>query len=133
MGSQKSAGGYRVNWINYPLKIKNFFCRIILEDDHYGLVIDVQEKDESLRQLFTQQWYELKNVLSNALGNDVIIKANHIMFTGVPAVRVVLFEDQRSWQERQNWPVIQQNLKDYLIKWDAFWQDFDDVFKGLVG
>lgn len=132
MQRYKSQGGFRVNWINYPLRLKNFYCRIILEPGYCGLVIDIQEKDESLRQLFAEQWEELRKVLSDQMGQTVEIDSDHTMFTGVKAVRVTLFEDQIVWYHKDNWPKIHDNLCKNLTSFDVFWQDFDDVFKGLV-
>lgn len=131
MDKIRNVHGGRVNWLNYPLRYKHFYARVIIEDDAYGFVIDMQHKNEGIRQLLLEQWGELKKALENQMEKTVTFNDKHIMFTGIPALRLTLHWDEKSWMNKENWQEIQEELKKTLVNFDIFWHEFGAIFQTL--
>src|SRR5690554_7121783 len=66
-GVNKGANGKRINWVNYPTRVKQIYIRLHAETKIARFSIDIQDKDEGVRMLVWEQFEELKKVLEEEM------------------------------------------------------------------
>ena len=61
--SKNNASTGKIKWLNYPTQVKDIYFRISLQSKYAEVYIDLQHQDQGLRNLFYDQFLELKTVL----------------------------------------------------------------------
>ena len=56
MVKYQSVTGSKVNWINYNTGVKNIYFRLEVDQHSARVFIDLQHKDEDIRELFYEQF-----------------------------------------------------------------------------
>ena len=69
MKKHKSLDGKRIKWLNYPTRVKHVYTRLNVDKKIASLYIDLQHKDDEIRELYYEQFLELKTVFTNILGD----------------------------------------------------------------
>ena len=62
----------RVRWVNYRSNVKDIFFRLNVDNKAATFSIEMQHKDEGLRELFFEQFNELKIVLAYNIQEELI-------------------------------------------------------------
>lgn len=70
MSMERSVSGRKVNWINYNTGIKFLFIRLEATSKKATFSIDIQPKDDGVREIVYEQFTELKKVLENEFEQD---------------------------------------------------------------
>ena len=70
MAPVPSAEGDTTNWINYKTGLKNVYFRMQTDKTRASIAIELTHPDGGIRELFWEQFLELKTLLHEALGED---------------------------------------------------------------
>ena len=62
----------RVKWVNYRSNVKDIFFRLNITNKTATFSIEIQHKEEGMRELFFEQFKELKGVLNDNIREDLI-------------------------------------------------------------
>ncbi len=132
MRSVKSSSGRRISWVSYPSDVKYIFVRMELDNRHTRLCIDVQAKDSSVRAIIWEQMTELKKVLENEMNWDTIWIEDHVTNEGLSISRIKWEKEGLNFYDEGNWPEIMAFLKDRLVEFDRFYQEYKDILIALA-
>ena len=116
-----------INWLKYPTDIKHVYLRLHCDNTGAYLNFDVQFKDEGIREIFWEQLTELKQVMENATGHQGQWLRNQIAVEGFVFDRIQWENHDVNYYTQEDWPVIYQFLKERLLAFDCFYQEFKEV------
>lgn len=126
-----SAEGETINWINYKTGVKNIKFKMDADSKFASIAIEIHHDDRGVRQLFFEQFEQLKSMLQNTLNEEwswqgVCIDENekHLsrIYTTMYGVSVL---------EKDHWPKIISFLKQRIIALDEFWCNTKYAFEAL--
>lgn len=127
-----SAEGTKVNWINYRTGLKEVNFKIDAIKKEVSIAIEIHHADDGIRELFFEQFLELRTYLHTILEEEWIWD-QHYTFpeTGKKIGRIYLVKQGYSIFNQTHWPEIIQFLKPRIIKLDEFWSDARYSFDAL--
>ena len=128
----KNPHGSKVNWTNYNTKINHLYFRMEVDDLGARLCIDMQQRDEGIRELLWDQFLEFETKLNNLFESDLIWEKSCIHTNGLEISRISIRMDYISFYDRGNWPAIYEFMKTNFSKLNKFWFEFEDLFKSLM-
>ena len=131
MQGDYSATGKRIRWTNYKTGIRNMYVRMETTGKGASFALDLQHRDEGLRQLFWEQLTELKALMQDAMGDDLVWHEAYHKMDGTVISRVEKTLETGSIYDKSTWPELLGFLKAQLIAFDAFWADVYDIFEQL--
>jgi len=131
MSSHKIVGGGGKNWDAYKTGIKGLYFRILTQPK-VTLAIDLQFKDESIRELVYDQFYELRRLLASEWNEEPLYEKNTVYISGEPLSRISVSFDQVYFYNQEQWPEIMEWLEHKLVGLDSFWDTTGDILKDLV-
>ncbi len=131
MSSHKIVGGGGKNWDAYKTGIKGLYFRILTQPK-VTLAIDLQFKDEAIRELVYDQFYELRRLLASEWNEEPLYKKNTVYISGEPLSRISVSFDQVYFYNQEQWPEIMEWLEHKLVGLDSFWDTTGDILKDLV-
>jgi len=121
MGPIPSAEGLRINWINYRTGIKDVHFRMETLANSASIYISLEHKDTGIRELFFEQFLELKLMLESALEEE---------WTWEPA-RIIRELPGTSVFNKDQWPELITFFKPRIIALDSFWENAKYNFESL--
>ena len=130
MGKNKSVLGKKIKWINYPTQIKHTYVRLFVDDKLAKVYIELQHKDDEIRALYFEQFKQLKSPFEHIVGiwNWEENSYNEI---NQPSSRIEKEIQDVNIFDKNTWSKIFHFYEENLVKFDAFWVDFKDIFKQL--
>ena len=131
MSSFKIVGGGGKNWDAYKTGIKGLYFRILTQPK-VTLAIDLQFKDEAIRELVYDQFYELRRLLASEWNEEPLYEKNTVYISGEPLSRISVSFDQVYFYNQEQWPEIMEWLEHKLVGLDSFWDTTGDILKDLV-
>ena len=131
MSSHKIVGGGGKNWDAYKTGIKGLYFRILTQPK-VTLAIDLQFKDESIRELVYDQFCELRRLLASAWNEEPLYEKNTVYISGEPLSRISVSLDSVYFYNQEEWPEILEWLEHKLVGLDSFWDTTGDILKDLV-
>lgn len=126
-----SETGKRINWTNYRTGIRGVYVRMEADKRGVSFNIDVDHKDEDIREMLWAQFLELKNVLQDEMQRELIWHEQFQKEDSVMVSRIQITLEEGSLYDKSTWPAMLGFLKDGLIRFDAFWATCFDIFKTL--
>jgi len=129
---QLSADGVKVNWINYKTGIKNVYFRMEVDKRSASIAIEIAHSDSGIRELFFEQFLQLKNVLHSVLDEewdwqlDTTDENNKAVIS-----RIYKQLDGVSIFNKNDWPALISFFKPRIIALDEFWSDAKYTFDAL--
>ncbi len=126
-----SATGRRIKWTNYKTGVKDIYLRMEADGNGARICIDLQHRDEGIRQLFWEQFQEVKALLKSELGNELIWHEQFFKPDGTEISRIEKRLNEGNLYNRETWPILLPFLKENLLAFDRFWADAFDIFKNL--
>ncbi len=126
MRQYKSVNGRGMNWINYPSDVKDIYIRLQADPKGARLCFDIQPKDDGVRSILWEQMTELKVVLEDAVGIAVWNENDHI-FNGRTVSRIFWELTDVNFYAAKDHEKIKDFLKQKLIDFDAFYQEFKEI------
>jgi len=131
MKKTPAAVGRKINWFTYPLNLKETFFRMEFDANGARICIDLQHKEQDIRQLFWDQWLELKAVLESTFGALLQFEEQRVNEFEIEQSRISIEKENLNFYEIDDLPLALDFFEENLQKWDAFWQDFNNAFDAL--
>jgi hypothetical protein len=130
--STKSSNGRRINWLNYPSDVKDIYVRILVDGNFAKLVFDIQPKNASIRSIIWEQMLELKVVLERCMTVETVWLENETNEFGNSISRIMWKLDGVSLYNSGQTEIIYDFLKNRLIEFDLFYQEFKEILITLT-
>ncbi|MCB0478293.1 MAG: DUF4268 domain-containing protein [Crocinitomicaceae bacterium] len=131
MKGTSSLRGNHVPWINYPTNVKSIYFRYYVDQHHAKVVIEIQEKDEGIRDLHWEQFGELKKILEGYFGDQLIWQKEAINQANMPCSQIYMELKEVNLYKKEDHQKIYSFLKENIIKLDDFWETYFDIFEEL--
>jgi len=131
MSPVPSATGLKINWINYKTTVKDVYFRMDVNRKSAVISITLEHTDDSMRELYFQQFQELKTLLYSTLEEEWdwqthSLKADNrtmsCIYKELPGVSVF---------NKEQWPELISFFKPRIIALDRFWEDARYSFETL--
>lgn len=121
----------RVRWVNYRSNVKDIFFRLNIDNKSATFSIEIQHKDEGLRELFFEQFEELKVVLYDNIREDLIWEPTAYNQNNQRISTIYSELNKVSIYNRDDWQSIFQFFEKRMIGLHTFWVEFEEIFKDL--
>lgn len=131
MSLHLSSEGEKINWLNYKTGEKNVVFKMSADKHSAIISIDITHSDESQRQLYYEQFLQLKNQLRELQGEEWKFERNHEAENGKVISRISKELEPVNIFNKEDWPAIISFLKPRLIALDAFWNEVKYAFEIL--
>ncbi len=131
MAKHRSLQGNKVNWINYNSGVRHLYIRLEANQKSAIFSIDLQHKDEDIRELFYEQFLALKTVFHQTMGNELIWIENHKNETENELSRIYIELNNINIYDKSTWKKAFKFFEEYLLKFDEFWAEFKDLFSQM--
>ncbi|WP_310392377.1 DUF4268 domain-containing protein [Hymenobacter sp.] len=132
MAPVPSAEGETTSWINYKTGLKHVSFRLRADHRHATIAIELTHPDAGIRELFFEQFGEVRNLLHEALGEEWTWEAHATdAHGGQPCSRIYQELRPANLFDRNDWPALISFFKPRLIALDAFWTDAQWSFEAL--
>ncbi|MCC3151797.1 DUF4268 domain-containing protein [Hymenobacter sp. BT770] len=131
MAPVPSAEGDSTNWINYKTGIKHVYFRMQADNRRATIAIELTHPDAGIRELFYEQFVELKALLHEALGEEWSWEAEATDAVGLPYSRIYIELSPANLFNREDWPALISFFKPRIMALDAFWADAQYTFEAL--
>lgn len=132
MNKVRSSNGRRMNWLNYPSDVKNIYIRLQADSDGARLCMDIQPKDEGVRELVWEQMTELKKVLEQSMNFETTWIEKMYSDEGKALSRIKWEIKEVNYFKDEDQTVIFEFLKDRLLEFDEFYQEFKEILITLM-
>jgi len=129
MAPVPSAEGDTTNWINYKTGLKHVYFRMQADNRQAAIAIELTHPDASIRELFFEQFREVKQLLH--LGEEWTWEAEATDANGLPLSRIYTELAPANLFNRDDWPALISFFKPRLMALDAFWTDAQYAFEAL--
>lgn len=122
-----SAGGNKINWINYNTGARHVHFKMNATD-HVYIGIELSHKERDTREIYFTHFNTLKAELEAILGESwVWEKDSGIDDKGLSRIYTVL--NNVNIFKHSDWPTIISFLKQRVILLDRFWVEHRDIFE----
>ncbi|MBS1525629.1 MAG: DUF4268 domain-containing protein [Bacteroidetes bacterium] len=128
---QLSADGLKVNWINYKTGLKYVYFRMKAANRSATIAIELAHPDAGIRELFFEQFIELKNVLHATLGEDWEWQPDYRDEDGKRFSRIYKQLNSASIFNKNDWPALISFFKPRIVALDEFWSSVKYAFDAL--
>lgn len=132
VSNDKNAEGKRVNWLNYPTKLKQIYVRLQSNNSEAMFSIDIQDKDEGIRDLIWEQFIELKKVFQSEMPSECIWNKEAYNAAGQHIYRISWTLKDVNMYEALDEERIFTFFDEHLKGFDRFYVEFRDVLYGLL-
>lgn len=125
-----SSEGMKINWVNYHTGVKDLFFRMSAEGKAAVISISMEHRDDGVRQLYFEQFLELKPMLHAELEEEwnwqmtvpIDGKSVSAIYQELPGISVF---------QRDHWPELISFFKPRIIALDRFWENAKYSFDAL--
>jgi hypothetical protein len=128
----RSSNGKKMNWINYPTDVKNTYLRVVTESNSVSLCFDIQFKDQGVQSIVWEQLTELRKVLESEMEHPTQWEENKITSEGLNIGRISWILSGVNFYDKGQWDVIIEFLKQRMVEFDRFYQEFKEILITLV-
>ena len=131
MAPVPSAEGDTTNWINYKTGLKHVYFRLQADNHRARVAIELTHPDAGIRELFWEQFGELRTLLHEALGETWTWEAEALDANNLPLSRIGTELAAVNVFNRDDWPRLISFFKPRIMALDAFWADAQWSFEAL--
>lgn len=132
MSKVKSSNGRKMNWVSYPSDVKNIYVRLMVDSKGARLCLDIQPKDEGIREIVWEQMTELKKVMETTMQHETIWIERMSAENGRFFSRIMWEQKGLNYYHDEDKPQIFEFLKNRLIEFDEFYQEFKEILINLM-
>lgn len=132
MSKTRNVNDKRINWINYRSDVKSIFIRLEVDGKGARLCFDIQEKDEELRNLIYEQMTELKVVLEDITVEKPNWAPSFLLQKRQDISRIYWENDSLNLYKIEDHQKIYEYLRERLIKFDQFYQEYKEILIAMV-
>lgn len=126
-----SCEGERTNWINYKTGEKDIYFRMDADNKKASVGIELTHKDEGIRELYFEQFRQLKNLLHDALQEEWTWQLHTCNEHGRYISRIYTEINGVSVFKREDWPQLISFFKPRVIALDEFWSTAKHAFEAM--
>lgn len=127
MRNVRSSDGKRINWIKYPLGVSDMYLRMETTGRYTSFALEIQPKDDGVRAILWEQMTELRVVFEGAMGSQGIWTEFDRIFSGRNVSRIYWERTDLNFYDDKDLPEIASFLKQKLISFDAFYQEYKEI------
>jgi hypothetical protein len=131
MAPVPSHDGWPTNWINYKTGLKHVYFRMQADNRRASIGIELTQPDAGVRELFFEQFQELKTMLHETLGEPWRWELHATDANGLPLSRIYAEMQPVNLFNRDDWPTLISFFKPRLVALDEFWSGAQYAFEGL--
>jgi hypothetical protein len=131
MGPVPSSDGMKINWVNYRTGLKDVHFRMIAQSNTATIFIALEHRDAAIRELFFQQFEELKTMLHTTMGEEWKWQLHAAVAEGKTISRIYRELHNVSIFNKDHWPDLISFFKPRIISLDEFWQNAQYSFESL--
>jgi Domain of unknown function (DUF4268) len=126
-----SAEGMKINWINYRTGIKDLYFRMDANQKSATISIALEHSDDGVRELYFQQFQELKMLLHTTLEEEWEWQSHARVAEDKVISRIYKELPDVSIFNKDHWPQLISFFKPRIIALDSFWENAKYSFDGL--
>lgn len=127
-----SNNGKRINWLKYPTGNKDLFVRLHADGKSCSLSLDIQCKDNGVREVIWEQMEELKVVLLAEMIDEGEWFENYMMPEGFTVSRIRWERLDLDYYKEEDIPLIYAFLKEKITALDRFYQEYKEILLNLL-
>jgi hypothetical protein len=131
MKNEVSKTGLKVKWINYQTGIKQLYIRLDANQKHARVCIDLQHKDNDIRELHYEQFIELKKVFTEMSELKWEWKEIHFNEYNDQSSRIYTELENFNIYDKSTWKTAFNFYKKSMFHIDEFWYDYKELFLQL--
>ena len=131
MAPVPSSEGVPTSWINYKTGLKNVYFRLRADGRRASIGIELTHPDAGLRELFFEQFRQLRPLLEEATGEAWTWQADAPDDSGQPRSRIYQALHPVNLFNRDDWPRLISFFKPRLVALDEFWSTAQYAFDML--
>ncbi len=128
---QPSAGGLKVNWVNYKTGIKHLYFRMHADKRSASISIEIAHPDAGIQELFFEQFKEYRNILHSCLNEEWDWQLHTTDGYGKTISRIYKEISPVNVFDNNDWPQLISFFKPRIIALDEFWSDARYGFDAL--
>lgn len=125
------AEGLKVNWLNYKTGYKGLYFRMDADQKKVSISIEMDHHDQDLRQLYFEQFLELKSILHATLEEEWEWQMDTTNEFGQSISRIGKQLSGVNIFDEKTLPQMIGFLKPRIIALDEFWSMAKDHFEEL--
>jgi hypothetical protein len=132
MALQPTAGGTKVNWINYKTGIKHLHFRMQADQSQGKIAIELTNQDLGIQELMFDQFSAYKKILADYLHEDWDWALHDQDEYGRTISRISTNLEDVNIFRQEDWPALISFFKPRIMALDEFWSDAKygfDLFK----
>jgi hypothetical protein len=118
-----SSEGKRINWINYKTGLKDVYFRMDVIKHSAIISISIEHREADIREIYFQQFEELKTMLHSELGEEWLWQPIAPMAEGKIISRIYYELTGFSVFNKEQWTNLISFFKPRIIALDRFWED----------
>ncbi|MCC3159257.1 DUF4268 domain-containing protein [Hymenobacter sp. 15J16-1T3B] len=126
-----SSEGLPTNWVNYKTGLKHVYFRLHADTRRATVSIDITHPDAGLRELFFEQFQELRAMLEEATGETWTWEPAAVDTNGLPLARIYRELTPVNMFDRNDWPRLISFFKPRIVALDEFWSTAQYAFDEL--
>lgn len=131
MAPHPSATGRKVSWVNYKTGYKDLYFRLDTDRERAYIGIVLNQRDADLRELFFEQFLELRSPLHALLEEEWAWDSRALDGEGRPFAHIFNTLDGADIFRQGDWPTIIGFLKPRILALDEFWSLAEPQFHPL--
>lgn len=117
-------------WTNYKTGVKHLFFRLRVTKKNAEIAIEIQHPDDGIRDLFYEQFMEVKRIFENTIGEWNWEKECYNEYQA-PISKISLQIEKVNIYNKDTWHTIFQFFEQHQVPFDEFWTDFGEMFADL--
>jgi hypothetical protein len=129
---ERNAEGKRINWLNYPVRIKQIYVRLHADHTSARFSIDIQDADEGMRDLIWEQFIELRKVMEAEMPSSGNWSKSAFNAANQPIYCISWELENVSMYNEEDEQQILAFFMHHLKGFDRFFTDFRDVLYSLL-
>ncbi|MFP5471728.1 MAG: DUF4268 domain-containing protein [Bacteroidia bacterium] len=120
--------GNKINWQHYRTNIHHVYFRLETNDNDLKLCIDLQHRDKGIRELFYQQFIEVKTVMQSFFKDELVFQENYLHPNGLEISRIYVELKNVNYLNEEEHDQTIQFFEKNLRALDKFWTEYQDLF-----
>jgi len=121
----------RVKWVNYKSHVKDIYFRLDFTEKKASFSIELQHRDDEIRELFYDQFKELKTMLTSSVEDDLVWEPLVFNKFDNPISRISCELPKVRLYNKDNWSEVFQFFESNMVGLHRFWTNFGLIFKQL--
>ena len=132
MNKETSSAGRQINWINYPTDVNDIYIRMEVDAKGSRLCFDVQPKSDDIRSILWEQMTELKAIMTQEMGIEAVWNEESHYWNERLISRIKWENNDLNYYNEEDVPKIIEFLRDKLLRFDKFYQEYKDIIVNLA-